>query len=54
MESWYDIYQKDGKSYLNDKEIKIIHQAGGGSHKLNFDMFNPDFVRYLNQIIGIK
>lgn len=52
-ESWYEIFEKDGISYLGNKEVKIIHQAGGGESKLRFDMFNPTFVKYLNQITSI-
>lgn len=49
-ESWYEIYEKDGISYLGNKQVKIIHQAGGGEDKLKFDMFNPTYKKYLNKI----
>lgn len=49
-ESWYEIFEKDGQCYLNNKIVKILHQAGGGNNKLDFDMFNSNFIPYLSKL----
>lgn len=55
-ESWYDIQNIDGKFYLDNKEIKILHASGGGNpascKKLSFDLFNPVLLSKLTEISG--
>ncbi len=53
-QSWKDIKYKNGKFWLYGKNVKIIHQAGGGNpltcKKLQWDMFNPQVVFKLKEI----
>lgn len=52
--SWLDIEYKENKFFLYDKQIKILHQAGGGDaktcEKLSWDMFNPNIIDKLKEI----
>lgn len=48
--SWKQIQYKNNKFYLNDKQIKVLHQAGGGKDKLKFDMFNNETKKYIQLI----
>lgn len=57
-QSWKQIEYKDGKFLLFNKQVKICHQAGGGSvdnaHKLTFDMFNDNVRNKLVEITRIQ
>jgi len=53
-DSWKDIIVQDGKLMLNDKHIKILHQAGGSGAFPKMDIytfgFNQDVMRYFHSI----
>jgi len=50
-DSWKDIDFINDGLYLNNKKIKILHNAGGFVEKLNIDkLFNKDTARYLKDL----
>lgn len=54
-DSWKDIVVKNDKLYLNDKLIKILHNAGGQDfEKLNLNrMFSPEVAQYLKKLCDV-
>ncbi len=52
--SWKDVEYKNDKFWLQGKQIKILHAAGGGkwenSSKLDWDRFNPEIIPVLKKI----
>lgn len=52
--SWYDVTYKNGGFNLNGKRVKILHQAGGGKEKLNFDLFNENTKQIIQKICNYK
>lgn len=54
-QSWNHVKLKNNKLYLDGKQIKVFHQAGGSGvfPKLQFDnLFKPDIAKYLKNICG--
>jgi hypothetical protein len=53
-QSWKDINLIDGKPMLYGKEVRLLHHCFGGTpgitKKLQYDLFNDEFVEYLKQI----
>lgn len=54
-ESWKQIYLKDEKLYLNNKLIKVLHNAGGQEFdKLNIDaLFSTEVAQYLKELCHV-
>lgn len=56
--SWKDIQYKDGKFYLYNKIVKLVHQSGGGQPgkaiKLDWDLFNDETSQILKNILQIN
>ena len=54
--SWYDIKYNDNKFWINKKQVKILHKAGGGkfenNEKLHWDLFNPEILPKLKEIVN--
>ena len=51
-ESWQDIKVKKSGLYLNNKKVKILHQAGGfNEKKLQPDIFNKETWKFIESII---
>lgn len=57
-DNWKEIYfdgkrsiMPDGGRQTGDRQVKILHQGGGfRTDKLSFDLFNPDFRKYIQTI----
>jgi hypothetical protein len=50
-DSWKDIEVINESLYLNNKKIKILHNAGGFVEKLNIDkLFNDKTAKYLKEL----
>lgn len=53
-DSWKEIAVVDGELILNEKKIKVLHQAGGFKlDKLGFYMFNTETRKRLIEICGL-
>jgi hypothetical protein len=54
-ESWKEIVLSENRLFLNGKQIKILHHAGGHGAipKLNFDLFTPEVSEFLTKITGL-
>lgn len=57
-QSWFDIEYKENKFMLYGKEVKILHNAGGGNPKTvikcHFGLFNPETRKKIQEITGIR
>lgn len=51
-DSWYSIAESADNSFLNGKRVNILHNCAGGTRKLNFNLFNPEYRKYLTKITG--
>ncbi len=53
-QSWRKIIYKEDKFWLYGKQVKLLHQAGGGNaktaQKLTFDMFNAETAKRIKEI----
>ena len=49
--SWKNIILKDGKPFLGNRKVKVLHQGGGIFRgKLNYDLFNDEFRKYVQKV----
>lgn len=57
-ESWKNIREINNQLILDNKVVKILHQAGGfntyNSKKLTWEMFDPSIIPFLTKITGYE